>query len=128
MAENNPFGIDPEDLDRVVREAGARLRDLEDRIFSFLDGPGPAQDARPAPEPTTGEAGDGVWVVYTTDDEGVARVDQVYRTELDALRTLKGNADPRRSVRFLPYGMSVSILDRPTPGAGDEEPDSQKPG
>lgn len=117
MAENNPFGIDPEDLDRVVREAGARLRDFEDRIFSFLDGPAPAP--RPEPETTTGEAGDGVWVVYTTDDAGVARVDQAYRTELDALRTLKGNTDPRRSVRFLPYGMSVSILDRATAVDGE---------
>jgi len=62
-----------------------------------------------------------VWVVHTTDDEGVARVDQVYATELDALRTLKGNTDPRRSVRFLPYGVSVSILDRPTTGTDSPE-------
>lgn len=77
---------------------------------------------QPRPE-TTGEKGDGVWVVYTTEDDGVARVDQVHRTELDALRTLKGNTDPRRSVRFLPYGMSVSILDRPsaTEGGAAEE-------
>jgi hypothetical protein len=126
MAENNPFGFDPEDLDRVVREAGARLRDLEDRIFSFLDAPAAPTRTQPKPEPTTGEAGDGVWVVYTTDDDGVARVDQVYRTEVDALRTLKGNIDPQRSVRFLPYGMSVSILDRPVttdgPAATDDNP------
>ncbi|WP_277370323.1 hypothetical protein [Rhodococcus rhodochrous] len=112
MAENNPFGFDPEDLDRVVREAGEELRELKDRIFSFLEPPVAPTRTQPRPE-TTGEKGDGVWVVYTTDDDGVARVDQVHRTELDALRTLKGNTDPRRSVRFLPYGMSVSILDRP---------------
>lgn len=113
MAENNPFGFDPDDLDRVVREAGEELRELKDRIFSFLEPPVAPTRTQPLPE-TTGEKGDGVWVVYTTDDDGVARVDQVHRTELDALRTLKGNTDPRRSVRFLPYGMSVSILDRPS--------------
>ncbi|MGU3584274.1 hypothetical protein ACLBYD_13975 [Rhodococcus sp. C26F] len=122
MAENNPFGFDPEDLDRVVREAGEELRELKDRIFSFLEPPVAPTRTQPRPE-TTGEKGDGVWVVYTTDDDGVARVDQVHRTELDALRTLKGNTDPRRSVRFLPYGMSVSILDRPsaTEGSAAEE-------
>ncbi|MBS9375298.1 hypothetical protein [Rhodococcus sp. B50] len=122
MAENNPFGFDPEDLDRVVREAGEELRELKDRIFSFLEPPAAPTRTQPRPE-TTGEKGDGVWVVYTTDDAGVARVDQVHRTELDALRTLKGNTDPRRSVRFLPYGMSVSILDRPSAtegGAGED--------
>ncbi len=100
MAENNPFGFDPEDLDRVVREAGEELRELKDRIFSFLEPPVAPTRTQPRPE-TTGEKGDGVWVVYTTEDDGVARVDQVHRTELDALRTLKGNTDPRRSVRFL---------------------------
>ena len=113
MAENNPFGFDPDDLDRVVREAGEELRELKDRIFSFLEPPVAPTRTQPRPE-TTGEKGDGVWVVYTTDDDGVARVDQVHRTELDALRTLKGNTDPRRSVRFLPYGKTVSILDRPS--------------
>ncbi|WP_241384938.1 hypothetical protein [Rhodococcus sp. CH91] len=117
MAENNPFGFDPEDLDRVVREAGEELRGLRDRIFSFLEPPAAPTRTQARPE-TTGETGDGVWVVYTSDDEGVARVDQVHRTELDALRTLKGNTDPRRSVRFLPFGMSVSILDRP--GAAED--------
>ncbi|WP_226437181.1 hypothetical protein [Rhodococcus yananensis] len=117
MAENNPFGFDPDDLDRVVREAGEELRDLRDRFLAFLDAP--ATRAQPEPRPATaGESGDGAWVVYTTDSAGVARVDQVYATELDALRALKGNTDPRRSVRFLPYGMSVSVLDRP--GAHDD--------
>lgn len=123
MAENNPFGFDPEDLDRVVREAGEELRELKDRIFSFLEPPVAPTRTQPRPE-TTGEKGDGVWVVYTTDDDGVARVDQVHRTELDALRTLKGNTDPRRSVRFLPYGMSVSILDRPSATEGSATDDT----
>ncbi|TWH24202.1 hypothetical protein L618_001000001660 [Rhodococcus rhodochrous J45] len=131
MAENNPFGFDPEDLDRVVREAGEELRELKDRIFSFLEPPVTPTRTQPRPE-TTGEKGDGVWVVYTTDDDGVARVDQVHRTELDALRTLKGNTDPRRSVRFLPYGMSVSILDRPSAteesAPGDTAPDDAATG
>lgn len=123
MAENNPFGFDPDDLDRVVREAGEELRELKARIFSFLDAPARPTHAPQAPAPeTTGETGDGVWVVYTCDDDGVVHIDQVYPTEVDALRTLKGNSDPNRSVRFLPYGMSVSVLDRPTRTA-DDDPD-----
>ncbi|MFD6860404.1 hypothetical protein ACFWCF_24080 [Rhodococcus sp. NPDC060090] len=114
MAENNPFGFDPDDIDRVVREAGEELRDFKDRIFAFLEQPiapaGPQQQPRPE---TTGDAGDGVWVVYTADADGVARIDQVYPSELEALRSLKGNVDPARSARFLPFGMSVSVLDRP---------------
>lgn len=116
MAQNPPFGFDPEDLDRVVREAGEELRELRDRFFAFLDASAPRPRPQPRPE-TAGETGEGVWVVYTVDDSGVARVDQVYPSELDALRTLKGNTDPHRSVRFLPYGVSVSVLDRATPGA-----------
>ncbi|MEE2057046.1 hypothetical protein [Rhodococcus artemisiae] len=114
MAENNPFGFDPEDIDRVVREAGEELRELKGRIFAFLDQPVAApQQSQPKPRPeTTGDAGDGVWVVYTADAGGVARVDQVYPSELEALRSLKGNTDPARSARFLPFGMSVSVLDR----------------
>ena len=58
MAENNPFGFDPDDLDRVVREAGEELRQLKDRVLSFLDAPeGPrAPKGAPAPE-TSGETG-----------------------------------------------------------------------
>lgn len=120
MAENNPFGFDPDDLDRVVREAGEELRD---RFLQFLGGPQPRPRPRPKPEPeTAGETGDGVWVVYTTDEAGVARVGQVYATELDALRALKGNTDPSRTARFLPYGMSVSVLDRPVADTGTDDP------
>lgn len=114
MAENNPFGFDPDDIDRVVREAGEELRELKDRVFAFLDQPAaPTSRQQPRPE-TTGEAGDGVWVVYTADTDGVARIDQVFPSELEALRSLKGNTDPARSTRFLPFGMSVSVLDRRT--------------
>jgi hypothetical protein len=45
------------------------------------------------------------------DADGGARVEQVYATELDALRANKDNVDPRRRVRFLPYGIAVSVLD-----------------
>jgi hypothetical protein len=71
---------------------------------------------RPAPEPeTTGETGDGVWVIYTVDGAGGAQVEQVYATELDALRANKHNTDSNRKVRFLPYGIAVSVLDAPEP-------------
>jgi hypothetical protein len=66
--------------------------------------------ARTEPE-TTGETGDGVWAIHTVDDEGGAHIEQVYPTELDALRANKGNTDPARKVRFLPYGIAVSVLD-----------------
>ena len=66
--------------------------------------------ARTEPE-TTGETGDGVWAIYTVDDDGGAHIEQVYPTELDALRANKGNTDPTRKVRFLPYGIAVSVLD-----------------
>jgi len=65
---------------------------------------------RTRPE-TAGEAGDGVWVIYTVSADGGARVEEVYATELDALRANQGNTDETRKVRFLPYGMSVSVLD-----------------
>ncbi|MET0315861.1 MAG: hypothetical protein ABW188_03470, partial [Rhodococcus fascians] len=48
--------------------------------------------------------------IYTVSDDGAA-IDQVFATELDALRAHKDNTDPTRKVRFLPYGMSVSALD-----------------
>jgi hypothetical protein len=65
---------------------------------------------RTQPE-TTGETGDGVWAIYTVDDDGGAHIEQVYPTELDALRANKNNTDPTRRVRFLPYGIAVSVLD-----------------
>ena len=57
-----------------------------------------------------------MWAIYTVDDEGGAHIEEVYPNELDALRANKNNTDPARKVRFLPYGIAVSVLDdRPTP-------------
>ena len=70
--------------------------------------------ARPAREPeTSGAAGDGVWAIYTVSSDGDAHIDEVYPTELDALRANKNNTDQARRVRFLPYGIAVSVLDAP---------------
>ncbi|WP_068160028.1 hypothetical protein [Rhodococcus phenolicus] len=111
MDNDRPFGFDPDDIDRVIREAGDQFRQLQDQFVRFLGQPGGSAPHR-APEPeTTGSAGDGVWAVYSVDAAGLARVEQVYRTELDALRAHKNNTDPTRSVRFLPYGVSVGVLD-----------------
>ncbi|ETW25952.1 hypothetical protein [Mycobacterium gastri] len=123
MGSNGPFGFDPDDFDRVIREGSEGLRDAFERINRFLTGPGDrsgwsmifedlGRRRRPAPE-TAGEAGDGVWAIYTVDADGGARVEQVYATELDALRANKENTDPKRKVRFLPYGIAVSVLDDP---------------
>jgi hypothetical protein len=117
-SNNNPFGFDPEDLDRMVRETGEGLREAFGRVFDssgqrgawnvFFDQAG----QRPRPEPeTTGDTGDGVWAIYTVIDNGSATVEQVFATELDALRANKHNTDPSRKVRFLPYGIAVSALD-----------------
>jgi hypothetical protein len=129
MGDNGAFGFDPDDFDRVLREGSEGLRDAFERIGKFLTAPGVAtgwsavfddrsRRARPAPE-TAGEAGDGVWAIYTVAADGDARVEQVYATELDALRANKENTDPRRKVRFLPYGIAVSVLDGPLDDAGD---------
>ncbi len=127
MANDGPFGMDPDDFDRVVRETGEGLRDAFDRLGRFFAASGtgggwssvfdeftrPA--ARPQPE-TTGDTGDGVWVIYTVDSAGSAHIEQVYRTELEALRVHKDNTDPARRVRFLPYGMAASVLDADATG------------
>jgi hypothetical protein len=121
MGEYGPFGFDPEDFDRVIREAGEGLRDAFGRMSSFFAVPGDragwssffeemARRSRPEPE-TAGEAGDGVWAIYTVDADGGAHVEEVYATELDALRANKNNTDAKRKVRFLPYGIAVSVLD-----------------
>jgi hypothetical protein len=120
------FGFDPEDLDRVIREGTEGLRDAFERIGRYVGSPGGrpgwsllfedlSRRSRPEPE-TAGEAGDGVWAIYTVDADGGARVEQVYANELDALRANKNNTDPKRKVRFLPYGIAVSVLDDPTDG------------
>ncbi len=120
MSNNGPFGFDPDDFDRVAREAlegvgrffttsGERAgwSALLDELVRFN---------RPRTEPeTTGETGDGVWAIYTVDANGGAHIEQVFPTELDALRANKNNTDPTRKVRFLPYGIAVSVLDANTP-------------
>lgn len=136
---NGPFGMDPDDFDRVVRETGEGLRDAFEKVNQFLNTspertgfgmlfdqflrtPGKAAPRqRPQPE-TAGEAGDGVWAIYISDDDGKAHVEQVYKTELDALRANKLNTDPRRNVRFLPYGIDVSVLDAALEVAGEQDP------
>lgn len=123
MGDYGPFGFDPDEFDRVIREGSEGLRDAFERIGRFLSSSGAgtgwsaifedlSRRSRPAPE-TAGEAGDGVWAIYTVDADGGARVEQAYATELDALRANKDNTDPKRKVRFLPYGIAVSVLDDP---------------
>jgi hypothetical protein len=123
MSSNGPFGFDPEEFDRVVREAGEGLRDALDGVSRFFTTSGDrvgwatlfeefSRHSRPRTEPeTTGETGDGVWAIYTVDDDGGAHIEQVFPTELDALRANGSNTDPTRKVRFLPYGIAVSVLD-----------------
>ena len=121
MGDNGAFGFDAEDLDRMMREAGEGLRAAFDR-FSATAGSGGDRSGWGAVfadlaratrgEPTTaGETGDGVWAIYTVGDDGAARVEQVYAAEIDALRASQRNPDPKRKVRFLPYGIAVGVLD-----------------
>jgi len=123
MSSNGPFGFDPEEFDRVVREAGEGLRDALDGVSRFFTASGERApwatifdefsrytQSKTEPE-TTGETGDGVWAIYSVDDEGSAHIEEVYPSELDALRANKNNTDPTRKVRFLPYGIAVSALD-----------------
>ena len=121
MYDNDRFGFDPEDFDRVIRDASEGLRDAFEGVSRFFTVPGDragwsslfedlARRSRTRPE-TTGEAGDGVWAIYTVSADGGARVEEVYATELDALRANRNNTDATRKVRFLPYGIAVSVLD-----------------
>jgi hypothetical protein len=106
MYDNDRFGFDPEDFDRVIRDAGEGLRDTFERVSRFFTVPGDRAgwsglfedlSRRTRTQPET--AGEG------------ARVEEVYATELDALRANKSNTDATRKVRFLPYGIAVSVLD-----------------
>lgn len=133
MAGNEPFGFNPDDLDRIFPGASEQLRGALGQFARLLNGPGePAagrgvfdelgrgRRAAPASE-TTGETGEGVWMIYTVDGDGDARVEQVFATELVALRANKHNTDSNRKVRFLPYGIPVTVLDAPVaPPHGDE--------
>ena len=125
MSNNGPFGMDPDEFERAIAEAGEGIRDAVEMVNNYLGrasaaggwagllGEVLANTSRPAaakPKPEPEEAG-GVWVIYTLDDDGAARVEQAYPTELDALRAHKNNVDPTRKVRFLPYGVTVSLLD-----------------
>jgi hypothetical protein len=133
MGDSRPFGFDPEEFDRMVREAGEGLRDAFERINNFLTTSGErvglsmlfdefarGNRTRRGPE-TTGETGDGVWAIYTVHEDGGAQVEEVYATELDALRANKHNTDPTRKVRFLPYGIAVSVLDADESGSSPDE-------
>ena len=132
MSNDRPFGFDPDDMDRVIREASEGLRDAIGPIGRFITTSGEraglsslfdefARYSRPAGQPeTAGEAGDGVWAIYTVDADGGAHIEEVYPTELDALRANKSNTDPARKVRFLPYGIGVSVLDATEDTGGDD--------
>ncbi|MFD3426839.1 hypothetical protein ACFV24_25755 [Nocardia fluminea] len=130
MATNDPFGIDPQDFERALREAGTELRELLGKAGGYLNRVDqtdvssltslfgqffqPEQPRPPRPEgETTGETGSGVWAIFSIDDTGQASVDQVFPTELEALRAHRDNTDDRRRVRFLPYGVPASVLDAP---------------
>lgn len=119
MAEEAAFGFNPEDFDRIVHDAGEGLREAFDWLGQLLTAPdrrwtsvleGLARKAGTKPA-TAGEAGDGVWAIYTVGSDGDAHVEQVYPTELEALRANRHNTDPNRKVRFLPYGIAVAVLD-----------------
>jgi hypothetical protein len=121
MDGNGRFGFEPEDFDRIIHDASEGLRDAFEQVSRFLTVPREgvgwsaffedlARRARTEPE-TAGEAGDGVWAIYTVNADGDARVEEVYATELDALRANQNNTDATRKVRFLPYGIAVSVLD-----------------
>lgn len=134
MANNGPFGFDPDDFDRVAREALDGISRLFTTAGERAGWAGLFDDftrrtgSRTEPE-TTGETGDGVWVVYTVDTDGGAHIEQVYPTELDALRANKNNTDPSRKVRFLPYGIASSVLDAPGARSGPQQTDpAERPG
>ncbi|MFI9402107.1 hypothetical protein [Nocardia sp. NPDC052316] len=123
MASDRPFGINPEDLERALREAGIEIRDFLGKVdrtgvntlaslFGQFVQPERARPPKPEDE-TTGETGSGVWVIYRVDDAGEARVEQVFPSELEALRAHRDNTDENRRVRFLPYGVPATVLDAP---------------
>jgi hypothetical protein len=129
MDDNGRFGFNPEDFDRVIRDASEGLREAVEGVSRFFTVPSGRAGwssvfedlaGRPRRRPeTTGETGDGVWAIHTVSADGAARVEEVYATELDALRANKNNTDSSRKVRFVPYGIAVSVLD----DSPDDSPD-----
>ncbi|EUA53586.1 hypothetical protein I550_5224 [Mycobacterium intracellulare 1956] len=121
MGEHGGFGFDPDEFDRMIREGSEGLRDVFERVSRFVAAPGGrsgwstifedmSRRPRPRPRPPARPArACGPSTPWTT--AAGARVEQVYATELDALRANKDNLDPKRKVRFLPYGIAVSVLD-----------------
>ncbi|MEZ5209848.1 hypothetical protein [Gordonia sp. (in: high G+C Gram-positive bacteria)] len=125
MTGNDPFGPGDDDVDRFMREMGDGLKDLVGKFLAGQGGqlawstfteaarrPSPAASAN-VPEPAvpvdSAPAG-GVWAVVSSGDDGT-RVEQVFVTELEALRAHQHNTDPGRRVRFLPFGIPVDALD-----------------
>ncbi|MFD4467669.1 hypothetical protein ACFWPA_05165 [Rhodococcus sp. NPDC058505] len=131
MTSNGPFGFDPDDLDRLARQVGEGIRETVDRIGDIIGDAGLEWTTHHGPTSTvtyprrrrtTGETGDGVWAIFVVGDDGAATVEQIHATELDALRANKSNTDPRRRVRFLPYGIAVGALDDDRDPGSDTEP------
>lgn len=126
MANNDNFGPGDDEFDRFAREVGDGLKDIVGRFIAgqggqvawnkFADAASrstrkPTAPTGPAPtEPVVNaDATTGVWAVLSV-DEGGARVEQVFPTELEALRAHQHNTDASRRVRFLPYGFAVNAL------------------
>ena len=136
MASNDPFGFNPDDLDRFFPGAGDQLRGALGQFAKMLNasGQGGARPGafdelgrarRPAPASATFFFNDAATSeIYTVDADGDARVEQVYATELDALRANKHNTDSNRRVRFLPYGIPVTVLDAPVAPSPVDEPEA----
>lgn len=120
MTDGDPLGPRDDEFDRFAREMGEGLKDMMGR---FLTGQGgqlawsKLTDAaarrqpppQPRPEPAAADAGTGVWAIVVAAADGL-RVEQVFPTELEALRANQHNAEPQRRVRFLPYGIAVGAL------------------
>ena len=73
MASNDPFGFDPDDLDRIFPGMGDQLRGALGQLGRLLNGSGqrpgwsalfdePGRRPHPSTElDTTGDTGDGAW-------------------------------------------------------------------
>lgn len=123
MSAGDPFGPDDEDFDRFTREVGDGLKDLVGKFLTgqagqaawstIADAAGNrtrAPRTTPAPAAAPADAASGVWAIISVDDAG-SRVEQVFPTEIEALRAHQHNTDALRRVRFLPYGIAVDALD-----------------